>query len=214
MGRSLLPEAVERYIDANLVKSTEVERRLYDETMRLERSAMASSPEVGAVLALLVKLVGAKRIVEIGVFTGYATLKMAMALPPDGRLVACDVIEEWTAIGQSYWVEAGVADRIDLRIAPALETLAGLEAESFDMAFIDADKENYHAYYERCLKLIRSGGLIVLDNLLWDGKVADLAIDDADTVALRQVGLAIASDPRVDAALLTVGDGLMLARVK
>jgi len=214
MGKSLLPEAIETYIDSNLVRQSDLAAQLYASSQKLENAGMCSSPEVGAVLAFLVGLTGTTRALEIGVFTGYGALVIAQALPSDGRLIACDISDEWPSIGRPYWERAGVADRIDLRIAPALETLASLESGSIDLAFIDADKSNYANYYEACLRLVRPGGLIVLDNLLWGGKVADPDIGDPDTQSLRQVGLRVIADTRVEAAMLAVGDGLMLARVK
>jgi len=156
--------------------------------------------------------------VEVGTFTGYSALAMAMALPPGGRVLCCDVSAEYTAVARRYWQEAGVADRIDLRLGPATETLAGLlQAEgpgSQDLAFIDADKSGYDAYYEACLQLLRPGGLIALDNVLWYGRVADAAVNDPDTVALRALNLKLRDDRRVDAVVLSVGDGLTLARKK
>ncbi len=153
---------------------------------------------------------------EVGTFTGYSALAVALALPDDGRLVACDVSEEWTAIARRYWEEAGVAHKIDLRLAPALETLDGLllegRAGTFDFAFIDADKEGYDAYYERALELLRTGGLIALDNTLWEGKVVDPAATDVDTEAIRAINTKLAQDERVTLSLLPVGDGLTLAR--
>lgn len=214
MGKSLLPEAIETYIDSNLVRQSDLAAQLYAYSQKLENAGMCSSPEVGAVLAFLVGLTGTTRALEIGVFTGYGALVIAQALPRDGRLIACDISDEWPSIGRPYWERAGVADRIDLRIAPALETLASLESGSIDLAFIDADKSNYANYYEACLRLVRPGGLIVLDNLLWGGKVADSDIGDPDTMSLRQVGLKVIADTRVEAAMLAVGDGLMLAQVK
>ena len=153
---------------------------------------------------------------EVGTFTGYSALAVALALPEDGRLVACDVSEEWTAIGRRYWEEAGVAHKIDLRLAPALETLDRLLAEghagTFDFVFIDADKEGYDAYYERALVLLRTGGLIALDNTLWEGKVLDAAVTDPDTEAIRALNTKLTGDERVTLSLVPVGDGLTLAR--
>jgi predicted O-methyltransferase YrrM len=180
------------------------------------RAVMQISPEQGQFMALLVKLLGAKRCVEVGVFTGYSALCVALALPEDGRLIACDVSEEWTAIGREHWVQAGVAHKIDLHIGPALETLDRMIAKgaagSIDFCFIDADKTNYRGYYERALTLLRPGGLIAIDNTLWSGRVAEAAHQDADTVALRELNLFVKDDARVDMCLLPIGDGLTLAR--
>ena len=177
---------------------------------------MQISPEQGAFMALLVRLLGAKRTLEVGTFTGYSALVVAEALPADGRIIACDVSEEWTAIGRPFWERAGVADKIDLRLRPAVETLDALieagDAGTFDFAFIDADKANYDAYYERCLALLRQGGVIGIDNVLWGGRVADDAVDDEDTQAIRALNAKVRDDARVDVAMLPVGDGLTLAR--
>lgn len=177
---------------------------------------MQISPEQGAFMALLVRLLGAKRTLEVGTFTGYSALVVAEALPAEGRVIACDVSEEWTAIGRPFWERAGVADKIDLRLAPAVETLDALieggDAGTFDFAFIDADKANYDAYYERCLALLRQGGVIGIDNVLWGGRVADDAVEDEDTQAIRALNAKVRDDARVDVAMLPVGDGLTLAR--
>lgn len=216
--RSLLPEKVEEYLLHLMVRESPIQARLRAETAALpEKDAgMQIGADQAAFFALLVRLLGARRALEIGTFTGYSALAVASALPPDGRLIACDVSEEWTAVGRRYWAQAGVADRIDLRIAPALETLAALEREggggSFDFAFIDADKPSYDAYYEACLRLVRPGGLIAIDNMLWSGAVVDAAKQDADTVAIRALNLKIKNDTRVDACLVSIGDGVMLAR--
>jgi predicted O-methyltransferase YrrM len=214
--RSLVPEAVERYVSEVVTRETPVQRRLRAETAALPRARMQVGPDQGALLALLVRLTGTRRALEVGTFTGYSALAVALALPEEGRLVTCDVSEEWTAVARRYWEEAGVAGRINLRLGPAAETLAGLlrdsGAGSFDFAFIDADKPAYDAYYEACLKLVRPGGLIVIDNVLWSGAVADPAAVDAETAALRALNEKVRADPRVDACLLTVGDGVMLAR--
>ena len=216
MARSLLPEAVERYIATTTVRETAVQKKLRDETSRLPQAGMQIGADQGAFFALLVHAIGARKALEIGTFTGYSALAVAMALPADGKLVACDVSEEWTAVGRRHWAEAGVAHKIDLRIAPALDTLAGLvaagQAGTFDFAFIDADKPGYDGYYERCLELVRPNGLIAIDNVLWSGKVADPAVDDESTVALRKLNAKVADDPRVEACLLTVGDGVLLVR--
>ena len=167
-------------------------------------------------MRLLAQLIGAKRYLEVGTFTGYSTLSVALGLPEDGRIVACDVSVDFTEIGMRYWAEAGVAEKIDLQIRPALETLEALlqqgEAESFDFAFIDADKENQAAYYECCLKLLRPGGLIAVDNVLWGGSVADPEKNDEDTEAIRALNLALKDDDRVDISLVPIGDGVTLAR--
>ena len=216
MRRSLLPAAVERYVATEITAETALQRRLRVETAMLPRGGMQISADQGALLALLVRAIGARRAIEIGTFTGYSALAIAMALPEHGRLVCCDTSEEWTSIARRYWKEAGIAGRIELRLAPASATLAALRerdgARAYDFAFIDADKTNYAAYYEACLELIRSGGLIALDNMLWGGAVADPDVHDADTDALRALNARIRDDARVDACLLTVGDGVMLAR--
>jgi predicted O-methyltransferase YrrM len=216
MSRSLLPDAVERYVSGTIAHETPVQKRLRAETAKLPEAGMQIGADQGALLALLVRAIGARRAIEIGTFTGYSALAVAAALPADGKLVACDVNADWTAIGRRYWTEAGVAAKIDLRLAPALDTLAQLRRDdgtgTFDFAFIDADKASYDAYYEGCLELIRAGGLIALDNMLWSGAVADRRKTDAATKALRALNAKIADDPRVDACLLTIGDGVMLAR--
>jgi predicted O-methyltransferase YrrM len=167
-------------------------------------------------MALLTRLTGARRCLEVGVFTGYSSLAVAMALPDEGRIIACDVSEKWTSIARNYWRAAGLDHKIDLRLAPALETLDGLiaagHAGGFDLAFIDADKTNYLAYYERALVLLRQGGLLLVDNTLWSGKLADPEFADADTVALRHFNECLHADSRVDLSLLPLGDGLTLAR--
>ena len=190
--------------------------RLRAETAGLEWARMQIGSDQGQFMRLLVELIGARNTLEIGVFTGYSSIAVALGLPADGRIVACDVSEEWTAIARRYWAEAGVAHKIDLRLAPALGTLDGLlaagRAGAFDFAFIDADKENYDGYYERCLALLRPGGLIAIDNVLWDGAVIDPAKSDADTEAIRALNAKLAQDERVTLAMVPVGDGLSLAR--
>ena len=203
-----------RYVNETLVQETELQRRLRAETARLPSAGMQISAEQGAFLAFLVRLIGARRALEIGTFTGYSALCIASALPEGGELVACDVSEEWTAIARRYWQEAGVASCISLRLAPASETLAALleEApESFDFAFIDADQESYPAYYEAALVLLRPGGLIALDNML-PKDVWDEAARGPIARAVHPVNLAIRDDPRVDASPATIGAGMMLAR--
>ncbi|HWH42017.1 MAG TPA: class I SAM-dependent methyltransferase [Usitatibacter sp.] len=215
--RSLgLSEPLYRYVVEHSGPEHPVLRELREATAGMKHAGMQIGVDQGKLMALLVKLIGARRTLEIGVFTGYSALAVALALPPDGRVVACDVSEEWTAVGRAHWQKAGVADRIDLRLGRATKTLDGLlaggESGRFDFAFIDADKESYGAYYERCLQLVRAGGLIAIDNTLWSGAVADPAKRDADTDAIRALNDAIHRDERVDAAMLTVGDGLTLAR--
>jgi caffeoyl-CoA O-methyltransferase len=179
-------------------------------------AGMQISPEQGQFMQLLARMVNARRAIEVGVFTGYSSLAVALALPEDGRLVACDVSEEWTAIARRYWKKAGVEKKIDLRLGPALVTLDGLiaagESGLYDFAFIDADKGNYLGYYERCLKLVRTGGIIATDNTLWSGEVANPANKKPDTVSLREYNERLHRDERVDLALLAIGDGLTLAR--
>jgi predicted O-methyltransferase YrrM len=185
------------------------------ETATLPMGQMQIGPDQGAFMALVAKLIGATRYLEIGTFTGYSALSVAQALPESGRIVCCDVSREFTDRARRYWKAAGVDTKIDLRIGPALETLDAMIAAQeapFDFAFIDADKPNYDGYYERALKLVRPGGLIALDNMLWSGAVADPAIDDASTLALRTLNTKIHADERVDMALATIGDGVMLAR--
>ena len=216
MRRSLLPEYVERYVADEITAQSALQRRLRAETAKLSNAGMQISADQGALLALLARTIGARRAIEVGTFTGYSALAVASALPMDGMLICCDVSDEWTRIARRYWQEAGVSAQIDLRLGPALDTLAALMREdgagTFDFAFIDADKSNYDAYYEGCLGLIRSGGLIALDNMLWSGNVADPNVHDADTDALRALNAKIREDVRVDACLLTIGDGVMLAR--
>jgi caffeoyl-CoA O-methyltransferase len=208
-------DAVWQYL-VNTAHEPAVLGRLRAETAPLPMGGMQISPEQGRFLALLVELVGARRCVEIGVFTGYSSLAVALVLPPEGKLVACDVSEEWTAIARRYWAEAGVASKIDLRLAPATQSLdaliAGGERGQFDFAFIDADKTGYDAYYERCLELLRPGGLIAIDNSLWGGKVADPSVNDESTTAIRALNAKACADPRVSASLVPIGDGLLLAR--
>jgi O-methyltransferase len=214
--RSLLPEAVDDYVARHATREDDVARRLRAETAGLPQAGMQIGPDQAALLALLARLCGARRALEIGTFTGMSALAVARALPEDGLLVACDVSAEWTAIGRRYWQEAGVAARIDLRLGPAQQTLGALLRDggrsTFDFAFIDADKTGYDAYYEACLELVRPGGLLVLDNMLWSGAVADPAVQDADTRALRALNDKVRDDARVEACLLTVGDGVLLAR--
>lgn len=217
MSRSLLPEAIDAY-SASLVIETEAQKKLRIETAKLPMAQMQIGPDQGAFLTLLVGAIGARRAIEIGTFTGYSAIAIARGLAPNGTLLCCDVSEEWTSIARRYWKEAGLEKRIELKLAPALETLEGLiragKEGTFDFAFIDADKTGYDAYYEACLKLLRPGGVIALDNMLWSGAVVKPEIKDDDTVAIRALNTKISADTRVDASLLTVGDGVMLARKK
>lgn len=204
-----------RYLLDHSVREHPALRELREATAGMPHAGMQISPEQGQFMALLARLVGARRTLEIGVFTGYSAMSVALALPPDGKIVACDVSEEWTAIARRHWQKAGVAAKIDLRLAPALQTLDKLIAEgaagTFDFAFIDADKSSYLAYYERCLVLVRKGGLVAIDNTLWSGAVADPANQERDTLAIRAFNDALHRDERVDLSLLPVGDGLTLA---
>lgn len=191
-------------------------RELRRETALDEHANMQISPEQGQFMALLVRLIGARKTLDIGVYTGYSSLCIGLALPRNGRVIACDLNRDWTNIAKRYWRKAGVADKIELRLAPAQQTLKDLLAEktaaAFDFAFIDADKKNYDMYYEYSLELIRPGGLIAIDNVLWDGAVADESVDDVDTVAIRALNNKIHKDPRVEISLVPVADGLTLAR--
>lgn len=186
--------------------------RLRTATASHPRAVMQITPEQGQFMQLLLRLTGARRTIEIGVFTGYSALITALALPEDGQVIACDISDEWTSLGRPYWQEAGVAHKIDLRLAPALKTLNTLTGP-FDFAFIDADKVNYDAYYERCLQLVRPGGLILIDNTLWHGDVINPAKQDADTLAIRALNKKLQADARIDLSLLPLGDGLTVCRI-
>ena len=211
-----LTDTLYDYLLSVSLRETDLQRRLREETATLSMARMQISPEQGQFMALIARLTGARRCLEVGVFTGYSSLAVALALPEDGRIVACDVSEEWTAIARRYWAAAGVADRIDLRLAPAIDTLDALiaagDAGTYDLAFIDADKTSYLAYYERALVLLRPGGLLMTDNTLWSGRVADPEVGDADTVALRHYNEHLHRDARIDLSLVPIGDGLTLAR--
>lgn len=204
------------YIFENSVRESELLKRLRDETAKDEMARMQIAPEQGQFMALLLKLMGAKRVIEVGTFTGYSSLCMAEALPEGGKVICCDLSEEWTRIAQRYWQEAGLSHKLELRLAPAIETLSDLLANHgegyFDVAFIDADKENYNAYYESCLKLIRPGGLIMIDNVLWGGRVIDGQVQDEDTKAIRALNKKLKGDDRIDLSLVPIADGLTLAR--
>lgn len=190
--------------------------RLREATKAVPFAAMQISPEQGQFMRLLVELIGARRTLEVGTYTGYSALSVALSLPPDGQVVACDISDEYTAVGRPYWAEAGVAEKIDLRLGPAAETLDALIAEGgagrFDFAFIDADKTNYLKYYEQALVLVRQGGLIAIDNVLWNGAVVDFADESDDTLAIRALNAKLADDARVSLSLVPIGDGLTLAR--
>jgi predicted O-methyltransferase YrrM len=210
-----LTDALYKYLLDHSLREPAVLERLRLETQRLEHASMQISPEQGQFLALLVRLTGARRCLEIGTFTGYSSTAIALALPVEGQVLCLDVNEEWTARARRAWREAGVADKVELRLAPALDTLSGLRgggAGSFDFAFIDADKANYGRYYEAVLELLRPGGLVAVDNTLWGGRVADPAAKDADTAAIREFNDRAHRDERVDVALVPIGDGLTLAR--
>jgi predicted O-methyltransferase YrrM len=211
-----LSDDLAAYVVAHGTREPDVLVRLREETASLPQHRMQVAPEQGALLAMLVELTDARRCVEVGTFTGYSSTAMALALPADGRIVCCDVSEEWTSIARRYWAEAGVADKVDLRIGPAADTLDGLLAgdgeDSFDLAFVDADKSGYDGYYERLLRLVRPGGLIVFDNTLWGGAVLDEEPDDEDTRALQALNLKLADDLRISLCLLPVADGVTLAR--
>ena len=204
------PEKLARYIVEHSVREAEVLRELRAATASHPYAGMQIGADQGQLMALLVRAIGARRCLEIGTFTGYSALAVALALPEDGRIVCCDINEEWTAIARRFWQKAGVERKIDLRLGRALKTLKTLEGP-FDFAFIDADKENYASYYERCLELLRRGGLIAIDNTLWSGAVADSRKRDASTRALRAFNDKLHRDERVDLSLLSVGDGLTLA---
>ena len=197
-------------------REPDVLARLREETAAIPQHNMQIAPEQGAFLALLVELIGARRCIEVGTFTGYSSTAVALALPEDGQIVCCDVSEEWTSLARTYWAEAGVSGKVDLRIAPATETLdqlvAGGQEATYDFAFVDADKAGYDAYYERLLRLVRPGGLIVFDNMLWGGDVLDTDPSDEDTKALQALNAKLARDERITLCLLPVADGVTLAR--
>jgi predicted O-methyltransferase YrrM len=211
-----LNEGLYQYLLAISLREPALLSELREHTRQLPNAGMQIAPEQGQFMGWLLALMGARRTIEVGVFTGYSALVTALALPADGRVVACDVSAEYTAIARRFWQRAGVADRIDLQLRPALETLQQLLAEGgagqFDFAFIDADKENYTAYFEACLQLLRSGGVIAVDNVLWNGRVADAAVTDEVTASIRRFNELLHNDSRVAISVLPVGDGLTLAR--
>lgn len=205
-----------QYFKRNSLREPDILAKLREQTHKMSMSQMQISPEQGQFMGLLIELMGARKTLEIGVFTGYSTLAVALALPADGKVVACDINVEWTKIAQKYWQLAGMAEKIDLRLAPALETLDALlekgEGGTFDFAFIDADKANYVNYYEKSLQLVRVGGLIAIDNTLWSGKVADPSVQDKDTVMIRELNTKLVNDKRITLSMVPIGDGLSLAR--
>jgi predicted O-methyltransferase YrrM len=206
-----LTDKLYEYVIATGVRETAEQKALREETRKMRHGGMQIGPDQAALMQMLVRLVGARRCLEIGTFTGYSSLAVALALPEDGRVVCCDVSEEWTAIARKYWKRAGVDKKIELHLAPAMDTLASLSGE-FDFVFIDADKPNYDRYYERSLQLVRPGGLLAIDNTLWSGQVVNERTRDEDTLALRALNRKLAKDERVDIALVPIGDGLTLAR--
>ena len=211
-----LDDRLYSYLQSVSLREPEILTQLRQETARHSMSQMQIAPEQGQFMALLIQLMGAKKTLEVGVFTGYSSLVVAMALPPDGKVVACDVSEEYTSIARRYWQQAGVANKIELHIAPALETLDHLLAKghigTFDFAFIDADKSNYDGYYERSLQLVRSGGLVAIDNVLWYGRVADSQVQDKSTNSIRAFNQKLHQDARVSLSMVPIGDGLTLVR--
>ena len=211
-----LDDTLQAYLVAHSVREIPAQSELREATRTHPHAGMQIGPEQGQLMALLVRLTGARRCIEVGVFTGYSALTVALALPADGYLLACDVSDAYTRVGRPFWEAAGIAAKIDLRLGPAVRTLDGCiaagEAGRYDFAFIDADKSSYDAYYERCLQLLRRGGLIAIDNTLWGGKVAHPAGDDADTAALQALNAKLHGDERDDVSLLPIGDGLTLAR--
>jgi predicted O-methyltransferase YrrM len=209
-----LTDEVVAYVHRYGVREHPVLAALRERTAPMPQSNMQIGPDQGAFMAMLVRLLEARRILEIGTFTGYSSTAMALALPADGRITCCDVSREWTDVAQQAWLDAGVAHKVELRLAPATETLAALEDDSFDLAFIDADKPNYDAYYEGCLRVVRPGGLILIDNVLWSGDVADPSVDNDNVRAIRALNEKIAADERVDHVLLPLADGLTMARVR
>ena len=211
-----LPPDLQAYLVEHGVREPEILKRLREETSLLPQHNMQIAPEQGALMAMLVGLIGARRCIELGTFTGYSSLAVALALPADGQIVCCDLSEEWTSVARRYWSEAGVADRVELRLGPALETLdeliAGGASGTFDFAFIDASKAEYPDYHERILRLLRQGGLAVYDNVLWEGGVIDDSMTDADTVGVRRLNDRLVADERVSISMIPVADGLTLVQ--
>lgn len=213
-----LDEKLYEYLLDVSLREPEVLRRLREETAERDNASMQIAPEQGQFMALVVRLIGAERTLEIGTFTGYSALAVALALPPHGRVTACELSEEYAAVARRWWAQAGVAERIDLRVGPADETLDRMLEDGlgrrYDFAFIDADKQGYVGYWERCLRLVRQGGLIMVDNVLWDGRVVDPGNTEESTRAIRAFNERVRGDDRVDLSLVPIGDGLTLARVR
>jgi caffeoyl-CoA O-methyltransferase len=211
-----LPEELHAYLLDVGVREPDLLRQLREETAAMPEHDMQIAPEQGALMALLVELTGARRCLEVGTFTGYSSLSVALALPADGRLVCCDISREWTDIARRYWAQAGVADKIELRLGPALDTLDAMVieglAETFDFAFLDADKDNYPAYADRILTLLRRGGLMAIDNVFWGGEVAQPEVDNVSVRGIRELNRMLASDERVSLSMVPIADGLTLAR--
>ena len=213
--RTTVDDALHEYLVAHTVREHPAQTGLREANRGQPHAGMQIGPEQAQFMALLVRLMGARRAIEVGVFTGYSALSVALALPDDGYLLACDVSDTYTRVGKPFWAQAGIAHKIDLRLAPAIETLdaqlADGQAGRFDFAFIDADKRSYDAYYERCLLLLRTGGLIAIDNVLWGGSVAKPA-SDPDTLALQAINTKLHGDERIDVSIVPIGDGVTLAR--
>lgn len=211
-----LTDTLHQYLLDSSLRESETLKSLRQETAQLPTANMQIAPEQGQFMALLVHLINAKNTIEVGVYTGYSALAVAMALPDNGQILACDISEEYTSVARRYWKQAGVEDKIDLHLSPATKTLQGAidsgKNSSFDFAFIDADKENYFEYFELCLALLRPGGLIAVDNVLWDGAVVDTQKQDVDTCAIRAFNQQLLSDDRVDISMIPIADGLTLAR--
>lgn len=210
-----ISESIYQYLCDHSLREDPILKELRDHTYDMEERAMQIAPEQGQFMQMLIKLIGAKNTIEVGVFTGYSSLAIALVLPEDGRIVACDVNPQYTSVAEKFWVSAGVREKIDLRIGPARNTLSELISDgltgTFDFAFIDADKVNYDHYYELCLQLIRPGGLITVDNVLWGGATADDSINDTDTTSIRALNDKLHRDERIDLSLVPIGDGLTLA---
>jgi caffeoyl-CoA O-methyltransferase len=209
-GPGDLPQKVAAYVAAMGTRETAVQRRLRAATRKIPFGSMQIGPDQAAFMQVLVRAIGARRCLEVGTFTGYSSLAVALALPPGGRIVCCDVSEEWTSVARKYWALASVSHKIQLKLAPALQTLRKLKGP-FDFAFIDADKENYLKYYERCLKLLRRGGIIAIDNTLWHGSVVNPRDRSVDARAIRAFNSKLKRDRRVEISLVPIGDGLTLA---